>query len=218
MSKRVKTKIKALVIVFSLFLIVVCLKHNYDLENIDVLNQKLTYYELAIKNLKKELNDLNGYYDFKEEYDYSIAKVVNRNIYDLGDTIIVNLGSNSGVKQGMPVINTEGLVGIVSEVQASFSYVSLLNSSDCIVSVKINDSYGIYNKKLVENLKYEDTISKGDIVLTSGLTNVPANIPVGKVVEVSSDKEKIEKVAKIKLDYDLDNLNFVVIIKSEEIK
>lgn len=214
MNKKTKYKLEALGVVLILFLVVVCLKWEYNVDN-KALQEKVLYYELALKNLKEEIEGISPYYDFKiDGYDHQIAKVVNRNIYDLSDNIIINIGSSDGVNTGMPVINSEGLVGIVGTVKETFSYVNLLTDPDTVVSVKINNSFGIYKKNLVEKLKYEDNVTEGDIVFTSGLTNVPANIPIGKVENVSSDKKQIEKTAKIDLLFNIRDLDFVIVIKS----
>ena len=41
--------------------------------------------------------------------------IFQRNIYNFFDEIIINKGSSDGISEGMAVINSKGLIGIVNK-------------------------------------------------------------------------------------------------------
>lgn len=159
--------------------------------------------------LKKELDDISNL-DINGS-DYVIGKVLYRDIYSFYNEVVINVG-NDKVSSGDAVINSEGLVGVISKVDKNKSYVKLL-SSDYNISVVVNDTYGNLSNGVITLLdKYSD-IEVGDIVYTSGLSGIQKGIYIGIVEEVSYDEENLGKKVKVKL---VDNkyLNYIGVIKS----
>ena len=206
---------KRKILVFILFFIVISIYTlvNHYLMNISVGN--VYYSDVLYYDLKDKYNDLatknNILYD-----DYSIlgAAVIQRNIYSFFDEIIINRGSNDNIKVDDAVVNSDGLVGVVSKVYEEYSVVNLITNDDFNISVKINDSYGTYNNGIVSNIINYDEVNVGDYIYTSGLTNVVGSIYIGRVDSISLDKYEIEK--KINVDLiDIGNLRHVYVIVGE---
>ena len=97
----------------------------------DINNLKAENEELIAKNneleeklreleiIKAENATLRSYNNMTEKYsDYTTipAYIINKDISNLSDTMIINVGSDNGVEVNMPVITTEGLVGYTISV------------------------------------------------------------------------------------------------------
>lgn len=50
---------------------------------------------------------------------------------DIKDTVLINLGSNAGLRENMAVVNASGLVGIIDETYPDASRVLLITSPRC---------------------------------------------------------------------------------------
>ena len=138
-----------------------------------------------------------------------VAKVIVRDIYSFYDEIIIDLGS-SDVQVKDLVINEDGLVGVVYKVSKNKSYVKLL-TSNYKISVKLGDTYGIYNNGSITMLdKYSD-IKVGEKVYTSGLDESLGDVYIGEVIKVYYDQEGLGKSVDVKY-VDNSNLNYVVVL------
>lgn len=160
--------------------------------------------------LQKEIEEINGLKTEKGEY--IIGKVILRNMHDFFGEVVINLGSNDGVKKNDAVLNSEGLVGVVYRVEENKSFVKLL-SSDFNVSVKINDTYGNLNKGKVNLLSKYSDFHEGDKVYTSGYSGLQEGIFVGTIKEVFMEKNNLGKEVSVEL-VDNTNLNYVSVIRS----
>lgn len=113
-------------------------------------------------------------------------------------TMVVNKGSNDGVKQGAPVICHKGLVGRVWEARTHHSIVLLITDRHNAVGVELTGHKGVYGilkgtgRKWCElvHLSRHVTPKEGEVLVTSGLGGVfPKGIPVGKVISVDTSTE-----------------------------
>ena len=162
-------------------------------------------------NLKKEINNLEEALNLeKENESYIITKVINRNLYNFYNEITINT-KNIDIKEGTPIINHEGLIGIVDKTEGDISHVKLLTGKYNI-SVKVNNTYGNLNNGIITLLDKYEEINIGDKVYTSGLTNIAENIYIGEIESVSLNKDETAKEATVKL-IDNNNLNYVAIMR-----
>jgi len=124
------------------------------------------------------------------------VRVVAKDLMSVNSSITVSAGSNDGVKVGMPVINSDGLIGQVIVVSNKFSQVLPYSNSMFRVSAQIEESraYGIVswparsNKELVLRFIPETIdVETGQNVYTSGYSNqFPPGIPIGEVTETET--------------------------------
>lgn len=120
------------------------------------------------------------------------AEVISNGKDPLSEKLIINKGSSDGLKTGDAVIDTEGLIGQVTQVQLKSAEVSLLSGSQSIVPVVVErtgERSLLYGGGTKLDLRYFPTASdlkSGDILLTSGLDGIyPAGIPVAAVKQVA---------------------------------
>ena len=204
-------KIKKVIFYVVIFLsfVICCLLSNlfvylrYD--DKEYINSKILEIEnIELKNKYKELSKfING--DIKN-FNYVIGKVRYRDLYSFYEKIIVNV---SDVNVGEAVVNSEGLIGIISDVKDNNVSVRLLTSK-YNVSVSIGECYGNLSNGKVDMIEKECNVSVGDKIYTSGLNDIVKGIYVGEVSNIIEDE--LGLVLDVKL-IDNRNLNYVGVIK-----
>ena len=197
----------------------------YFVSNINSLLNKDNKYELLkkayderIENLNKEISEYEKISNLEITKDKSLvlSKVALRDIYHFFDYLIIS--TSYKVEKGDVVINENGLIGIIDSSSIKEARVNLLTGNNKI-SVKVNNSYGLlglYNKRTklfkITNITNYETINEGDIVKTSGLSDIPEGIYVGKVVKI--DRKGIEQEIYVKSDIDFENINYLYVLNS----
>lgn len=185
-----------------------------------------------IKELEKEVKDLKSSLKLKDtmgEYKKINANVVNRGVGSWYNTLTIDKGSKSGIKNGMAVIVSEGLIGKVINVSNFSSTVKLLSTDELSnkISVKIEvdgDSiYGLlskYDKEkniyLVEGISDNCDIKKDSQVVTTGLSEIfPSGILLGKVKDVVVDEYELAKVVEVTPSVKFDDITIVTVLDRE---
>lgn len=173
-------------------------------------NSKIEDLERQILEYEKSYNNLKIY----EPSTYVLAKISLREIYDFYDFMMVS--TDTLVTKGSAVINEDGLVGIVKDVDGKIAKIGLLTGKEK-VSVRIAASYGLidgYSKEekmlIVRNINNYEKIAEGDIVETSGLNDIPGGLKIGSVQKI--ELKGIEKIIYVKSFVDFDNLNYLYIV------
>lgn len=119
--------------------------NNIRAEN-EALREKNSQLEEALRELeiiKAENATLRSYNNMSEKYaEYKAvpAYIINKDISNLSDTMVINVGSNDGIKENMPVITTEGLVGYVISTTDKTSKVQPIIDPSTSVSASISTS------------------------------------------------------------------------------
>lgn len=154
-----------------------------------------------------------------------LANVVLRDPANWWDTVQIDLGSRDGLRENLPVLTTDGLVGRVSSVSLTHSQVTLVGDSACKVSTLIqNDARdngvitvraGTLDSSLVMLgfLSRNAIIAPGQKVMTSGLGKIfPAGIPVGQIVDSRQVEFGLYTEARVKLAANLSSLEQVWVL------
>lgn len=167
--------------------------------------------------LKKDYEDSLTILGLKDlnSYEYIYSKVLYNNLYAKTSTLTIYYGSDHNLKEGMAVINNDGLIGTIKKVNKEESIVQLLPNNDLNLSVKVNDYYGILsyesNRLIIKNIEVEKNVNIQDVVYTSGLGKIVENIPIGVIKNI--EKTNYGNVAEVSLFVNLNNVNFVAILK-----
>lgn len=177
---------------------------------------------IDLKNEIKELNKLLELDHNLSEYKYISATVLTRDIDSWYDFIVLDKGIKDGIKEGMAVVNSNGLVGTIYSMGNGYSKVRLLTSNGYSnkMSVRIRhgeeyvycilDSYnGRYVLKGVSDIT---EIKEGDVVTTSGLGNLPSGLILGYVDEIKYDSYELDKTVYVKPVEGIDNISYVSIV------
>jgi len=163
-----------------------------ELKKIKVEKYKSVFLETENKRLKKILDDITY---FSAE---TIAKVLIDKQSPFLRSIIINKGSNNGLKKGMAVLSDQYLIGKIVEVNFSTSRVLLLSDLNSRIPVSIEPG-GIQSiltgngkmSGIIQYTKKDALINEESVVFTSGTGDLlKPGIPIGKI---RSDKN-LEKV------------------------
>ena len=175
---------------------------------------------LYIKELEKRYNELLKLNNIDDIYklDYFNSYIIYKDIYNYNSEITISGGSNYNFKVKDLVIYNNTLIGVISKVNKSTSIVRLLKNKDTLISVKINNEIGVLKYKndslVVENINNYGVISKGDKVYTSGIGNSLSNIFIGNITNIELDKKGIEKIIYIDNQININDINYVTVIRS----
>lgn len=209
--------------------------HSYSLifEENKALKQSLQQYSQTVaelNNLKEEnerLKEMLGYKDsVKEQYLLYPAKVIARSPDRWNNMLVIDKGSNDGIKENMAVITTEGLIGKVYSVSSFSSNVQLITDSERggFVFAEIQSkprAYGVvegYNRAdnllKVNKIDPNAQIEPGQLVTSSSLGGVfPSGLLIGEIVYVEEGENGgLTKTAYIKPAADLYHINEVFVI------
>lgn len=214
------TKKGKVLIIFLIIIGIILKEEIYDfLFKIGEIN-KTNAYVCSIKNeeILQKYQELENAYHYQDllSYHTTPSKILYRDIYNLSHHITIYKGSKEGIKEKNLVVNSEGLVGIVTKVNKNSSEVDLLIHENINLSVKINDNYGIlkYEEKelVIKGINNKGKIEKGDKVYTSDISIYPENVFIGEVSEISFDNYEIEKIVKIIPAVNFENLKYISVI------
>ncbi|MFA5603385.1 MAG: rod shape-determining protein MreC [Bacilli bacterium] len=197
-------------------------------ENYNLLQAKFNELDYQYSELQKIL-ELNK---TLSKDSYLNATVINRNIGVWYNTITIDKGSKNGVKEDMPVIVKEGLIGKIIKVTNFNSTIKLLTSDDITdkISVKIKNNddyifgllvkYEVDNKVfIIEGIDQNINIEPGSLVTTTGLGDYfTSGITVGKVKQVKTDNFDLAKIIEVTSDVDFSKINYVTILKREALE
>lgn len=204
-----KKTFNILLILFIISLLSITIFYNINDNTNDLDIAVLSLDNMNLKEDNKYLKELN---DIKlDNYDYIKCKTILRNIYSFYNEIIINVGKDKNIEINDAVINEHGLVGIISDVYDTYSRVLLITNKDLNISVNINSNYGNLNNYKVTNMNNYANVYEGDIVYTSGITSIPGNIYVGRVINI--EEKDIEKDITIENNIDIDHIDYLIVIK-----
>jgi rod shape-determining protein MreC len=154
------------------------------------------------------------------ESAYSAASVIGRDPSPFLRYIIIDKGSNQGLRRGMPVVTDQGLVGRVDAVISSAARVQLITDTTSAVNIRLEKAdreavlTGTVAGDLTLDLVPQDVnLEVGDLALTSGLGgSYPADLIVGQVVTVRRRDSDLFQQAFIQPVVDFAQLKIVLVI------
>lgn len=185
-------------------------QENADLKKeLSQMNGKMTRMdEIQMENIR--LKEMLGYRDSKQgEYSLQMAEIIAENNNNLQHTIVLDKGSDDGIKQGMTVLNNEGLIGRITAVMPNSSEVMLLPDRESGVGARVwstREVLGVVEGCGTEtghlqmiHLPHDADIYVGDTIVTSGLDGVyPGDIPIGEVTAIEYSPNGLTKTATLK--------------------
>lgn len=188
--------------------------------------------------LEKELSEIEkheadydwliDYLDIKKEHtEYKLldVSISSKSASNYLNTFNINKGSNSGIKEGMPVITNLGLVGKITAVGENWATVSTVYSTSLGGYVEGTDIIGIIKTDYpvtktckITYLPLDANVHIGDKILTTGNGDVfPKDILIGKVSSIETDNYSQSITAEINLANDFEEIKNMMVILSSSI-
>jgi rod shape-determining protein MreC len=159
-------------------------------------NAKLMLEVNRLRKAGQENEDLRAMIALKDTSKYPLipAKVISKLVSKIQGNFIINRGSSSNIKKGMPVLNQKGLIGLISEVSENYSVVNTLESNSLNIAVTIQriNVNGILsydgNSLVIKNVPSTFDIKVGDRIETSDFSSLfPPAIPIGVILRKESN-------------------------------
>ncbi|UCH59886.1 MAG: rod shape-determining protein MreC [Anaerolineales bacterium] len=186
-------------------------------------NSQLQSQIIELRQQLAETSVLSALVDFARanpENRYQAAAVIARDPSPFLNYVIINRGSDDGLRRGMPVVTQQGLIGRVDAVTAGASRVMLITDPASSVNVILEPSRAeavlsgqITGDLSLEMIPQDANVEPGDLVLTSGLGGgYPQNILIGQITSVRSREQDIFKSASIQTLVDFNQITIVLVI------
>ncbi len=139
-------------------------------------------------------------------------------------TVAINKGSAKGMRVGYPVVTGEGLVGTVTSVSSNQATVTLVDSPNLGVGVRLETSNAVAiteprtGDRSIPLAFISDPfaqVQKGELVFTAAVNNAafPPAIPVATVTSYSKGPQDLAPTITVAPLVNLDNLDFVKVLR-----
>jgi len=193
-----------------------------------ILGSQVTQLQTQLIEMEERLGEAQVCFALLEfgrtnpQYDYIAATVIGREISPFLQYIIIDKGTEQGVRYGMPVVTQQGLVGRVDALIASAARIKLITDSTSVVNIRLKSAgieaqlHGsLTGDVFLDMIPLDEIIETGDVVLTSGLGgNYPPNIFVGQVLSTQRRENALFQTAAVQPIVDFSSINAVLVISN----
>jgi rod shape-determining protein MreC len=198
-----------------------------QIEKLKEENAKLRTKLLQRKNADGELTQLKSVLNLAGRAGYKVlaARVISQGAStSFSQTVTIDAGTSSGVRQNMTVLSGDGLVGVVKESYLNSALVMLATDPDFKVGVRVAGSQQIgilsgrgSKRAELQLLDNQNIVKVGDVLLARGSTHnrpfVPG-IPVGVISAVDNSAGSIAQSASVILYPNFSALGIVSVVIS----
>jgi rod shape-determining protein MreC len=196
------------------------LQRNAELEN------EISSLQSQVIQLEGQLTEAKVLYallDFartRPQNQYLASAVIGRDPSPFLHYVIIDHGSDDGIRFGMPVVTQQGLVGRVEAVTASASRVQLITDPGSIINVRMQSikreaqlAGSITGDISLISIPQDVVVNPGEILLTSGLGgNYPPDVLIGQVINATKKENELFQTASVQPIINFSTLRAVLII------
>ena len=185
-------------------------------ENAQLRNQlKSSFYDDSMKEVSVKDTSL------KQQYTYVIARVINNSVHQKNNYITINRGEKHGIKKGMGVISSKGVVGIVLNVSENFATIRSLLHTETKISASVDGNIGSlvwgegnYDSRfaILKDIQSHLIIKEGAKVVTSEFSLFPHDTEIGYVTSIGTKNGDSSLKIEVKLNTDFAKLQYVYVI------
>lgn len=189
--------------------------------------EELSAENKLLQQDKYELANFRKLYDLDEQYagfPKVAARVISSNPDNWYNTFLIDKGTKHGIKKNMNVMAGEGLVGIVTEVNKSYSKVrTIIDDNSNVAGTVLDTSNKCFvsgNLKLMNEGVIEVSGIDGDAKIKDGAEIVTSQISdkylpgilIGYVKGLKKDASKITQAGYLSPVVDFSSLDMVFVI------
>ena len=189
-------------------------------------NQQLRIQGAQTAAIARENDQLRALVGWQRQTPWrlKLASVIMRDPANWWRSVQIDLGSRDGLRENLPVLTPDGLVGRVSSVGFARSQVVLLGDPNCRVSARVENPVhdigiisagGPLDSSLVEltYLSGNADLKSGENVVTSGEGGIfPPGLPIGQIVDSRAVEFGLYTEARVKLSTNLGALEQVWVL------
>lgn len=192
-------------------------------------SSKISYLEQRVRELTVEAEKVKRLEEENESLRLQIgvpvsktAKMVMVNVVGNSSNFLIDKGEKDGIKEGMPVVSKDIIIGKISKVSLNRSNVLVLTDPSSKITAVTSKTkakgiaVGQFGSGVVlDKVVSEDTLNKGDVVVTSGEDGLTHGLIIGTITEVLKQDTGVFQSAKVSMMLDLSKLNQVFVITNE---
>ena len=193
------------------------------------LRQRVIQSEFALQEnefLRRQLDYIDGP-RFPTDLEPVNAEMFGRPGTAFAQAIAIAAGSNDGVRVNDPVVNADGLVGLVTRVTPDTARVQLLTDGEAAASAIdlrtgspgiVRHARGTRETLVLDRVRKEDVVRVGDEIVTAGwragaLSSLyPKGIPIGRVTSVGQTDTDLFQQVQIDPFVDFGALDAVIVL------
>ncbi|KAF0139366.1 MAG: Rod shape-determining protein MreC [Stygiobacter sp.] len=170
---------------------------DVSVEELKLENAKISLQLSKLKKVAAENEELRAMINMRDTSSSPLipVRIVSKLITKIQGNFIVNRGYSSGLIKGMPVINHQGLVGLIMDVAEDYSVVRTLQNSSLNIAVTLQRSNvdGILSfdgrDLVIKNIPTTYDVKIGDRIETSDFSSLfPPSVPVGVVLKKETNE------------------------------
>jgi len=173
--------------------------------------------ESALEN--RRLRELLGFKK-KLPYHFIPAEIIGRDPSSWFRTLLIDKGTDTGIRRGAAVMTARGIVGKVIATQKTTAKVLLIIDSNSALDILVQRSRakGIIEGRTEElcELRFvskTEDIQNGDVIVTSGLDEIiPKGLVVGAVVNVVKNSPGFFQLVEVRPAVDFSKLEEVLVV------
>ena len=193
------------------------------------LRQRTIQSEFALQE-NVYLRELLDYIDgprFPADFDSVAAEVTGRPSGAFAQAIVIAAGAKDGVRVNDPVVNADGLVGVVVRVAPRSARVQLLTDEEAAASAIdlrtgatgiVLHARGTRETLVLDRVRKQDVVRRGNEIVTAGwragtLSSLyPKGIPIGRVTSVGQTDTDLYQQVQIDPYVDFGSLDAVLVL------
>lgn len=147
-----------------------------------------------LRSVEEQNRILRELLNLRQESSHPVipVRIVAKDLTGLNNTLTIDSGTEDGARVGMPVINSDGLIGQIILTSKHYSQVLPYSNSLFRVSASVAETraYGIvswsatsHNELVLNHIPQTIQVQEGQIVETSGFSNqYPSGLPIGEII------------------------------------
>lgn len=181
--------------------------------------------QLQLGNAELEIHSDSIHFGLLESdstFRFTAAKIINNSVNKQQNYITINKGRKHGIKPDQGILSTQGIVGVITSVQESFSAgLSLLNPR-WNVSAKLKNTgyYGSlswngedYQLADLLEIPFHVKLAAGDTIVTSGYSSIfPEGLMIGIIDEYTQPEGENYYDIKVRLSTNFKAISYVEVI------
>lgn len=194
----------------------------------EALKSQVAELQNRIIQLQQNLNEadilyaLLGFARSSPDEQYIPAKVIGKDPSPFLKYILIDQGSDQGIRAGMPVVTNKGLIGRIEAVTASAARVKLITDSTSMINAVVVDvdadcmlQGSITGDVTIEMVSQDVKLEPGQIIQTSGLGGeFPADLIIGQVLNVNQINNELFQSASVLPAEDFDTLQAILVVSN----
>lgn len=186
------------------------------------LTEQIAYILSENAALRRRLAETEGFLEQQKSLSPQTFNLIPARPIGANRFLVIDKGSEDGLKVGLPVVYKDNLLGEVKEISPRKANVALVSDPDSRIVAFVSSSNGrakgvlagqFGSEMILDKILHQEPVVKGDLVYSEGSDmKIPRGLILGQVTEVLQRDNEVFKQAKVKPIFNITNLEVVFII------